>query len=216
MAPKRGHKNAHAIVRAVMKQRGVTYRELAVRIGEPNTEKLSVAVRCTSGFGPKTIELRRRIAEALDLIPEDVWEKAHLEPRPTKDTIGYSKVVGRSRLTEEEWKGLRSSEKIRSILSDMDMTFRTYAEFLKVPYSSMTNAVYGNSNNEMRRRIADDLKVSVEEIWPELYTLVKNKVPLAEALSSEGGAGLRAFFGFGDLRNCAKIAPAAGTAEQAR
>lgn len=205
MAPKQGLKNAHSIVRAVMKQRGITYRELAARIGEPNTEKLSVAVRCTSGFGRKTIELRKRIAEELDLIPEDVWEKAHLELRPTRHTIGYSKVVGRSRLKEEEWKGLRSSEKIRSILADMDMTFRSFAEYLKVPYSSMTNAVYGNSNNAMRRRIADDLKINVEEIWPELYTTLEKKVPLA-ALSDEEGSGLKAFLGFGAMVNCAKVA----------
>jgi lambda repressor-like predicted transcriptional regulator len=212
MTPTPNLKSGHEIIRAAMEARGLTYQQIATDIGEKNQEKLSVAVRGSSGRGRKSIELRRKIAEYLSLDPADVWDKVYLEVRPIKGRTGYKKVKRTFQWTPEEWAAITPSERLRSILADMDMTLVTLAKVLKVPYTSLTNAVYGEENEALRARIAEFIERPAEDIWPEIYHKQESGVQLRKALA--GNAGLKLFLGFGNMTGSGDARGWGGHAEQ--
>ena len=190
-------KSGHEIIRAAMEARGLTYQQIAVEIGEKNQEKLSVAVRGSSGRGRQSVELRRKVAEFLSLDPAEVWDEVYLQVRSRKGTGGYSKVKRSFQWTPEEWAAITPSERLRSILADMDMTLVSLAKVLKVHYSSLTNAVYGEENEALRARIAEFIERPAEEIWPDLHRKPQSGVPLRKAMA--GNPGLKLFLGFGNM-----------------
>ncbi len=190
-------KRPSEVIRAALKQHGLTLRALGEQLGE-RPEKLSVAVKCTNGVGPKAIELRKKVAEVLGLDPYEVWDPVFMTPK-IRQKGGYSKLKRRMEMSEDEFEALSPKDKVRSILADFDTNVRELAELLDIPYSTLTSAIYGNFNDDARKRVAEYLRVPPEDIWPDLYARydLKLKVPFKELLSKN--PDLKTLHGFGDF-----------------
>lgn len=184
------------VIKNLLRQDGLKLRDLAEELGE-SASKLSVAIRCTSGVGPKPIELRKKIAKFFDLDPYEIWDASFLTPKK-KEKGGNKSVKRRIEYTEEEWTDLAPKDKVRSILVEFDMTMQDLSSILKIPYSTMTAAVYGNYNSAAREKIAEYLKTPAENLWPELHDKTPSKVNLTTLLKKR--PDLRTLHGFGNMR----------------
>ena len=204
MAPKakQESQSANEIIRTAMRERGLTYKDVADQLGEKYPDKLAVAVRCSSGLGRRSIELRKRIAELLSLKPDDVWDEVHLTIRARKPTAGFSKAKFSWQWTDEEWATIPSRERIRSLLADIDLKLTDVAKILNIPYGTLTNAIYGKSTDDVRRRVAEVVERPIEMIWPDIYNQPASKVSLRKAIAVN--PGLTMFLGFGDMTRSVK------------
>lgn len=192
-------KQSHEIVREAMKRQGIDYATIAQRIGEARVDKLSVAVRCTTGVGPRAIEIRKKIAHALNLDPEKVWDKIYLQERP-REAGGYSKAKPANTIPEAEWEKMAPSARVRSLLRQNDMTIQHLADMFGVTYRVMTNNIYGaTASHEIRKEVAKLFGRKPAEIWDSLYgqSVVTTQKSLAEVLSED--PTFETFLGFGDL-----------------
>lgn len=193
-------KQPHETIREAMKKQGVDYAAIAQRIGEPRVDKLSVAVRCTTGVGPRAIEIRKKIAHALNLDPEKVWDKVYLQERP-REAGGYSKAKPANLISADEWAEMQPSARVRSLLRQHDMTIQQLAEMFNVTYRVMTNNIYGATvSHEIRKEVAKLLEREPAEIWDNLYGKLADdntKKSLDEVLSED--PDFQTFLGFGDL-----------------
>ncbi|WP_299749938.1 hypothetical protein [uncultured Tateyamaria sp.] len=187
---------AEDVIKAKLKQNGIKLLHLAEQLGE-NPSKLSLAIRCTNGVGPKPIERRKKIAKCFELDPYDVWDASWLTPNKKKKG-GNQRVKRRIEYSEGDWSELSPKDKVRSVLAEYDMTMRDLSKILEIPYSTLTAAVYGNDNVSVRKKIAEYLAMPVELLWPDLHHEPKEKVNL-EALLKER-PDLRKLYGFGDMR----------------
>lgn len=199
MAPNSPGKPAAEIIREAMKAKQIDQREMAERIGE-RADKLSIAIRCSSGSGPRSIEIRRKIAAFLALNPEEIWEEVYLTPRKVAPSQGVKLTVKRaSDVSEDEWTQMDPAKRVRSLLRELNIDLATLAEALDVSYRVLTNNIYGATvNNVLRPKIAEFLGVSPSRIWDDLYVPegARDKRPLGQALRDD--KGLKAFHGFGD------------------
>lgn len=192
-------KQPHEIIREAMKREGIDYATIAQRIGEARVDKLSVAVRCTTGVGPRAIEIRKKVAHALNLDPEKVWDKIYLQER-TREASGYSKAKPADLISGEEWAAMTPSARVRSLLRQHDMTIQHLAEMYGVTYRVMTNNIYGATvNHEIRKDVAKQFGRDPAEIWDNLYgkTAEVSEQSLSEVLAEN--PNFETFLGFGDL-----------------
>lgn len=191
-------KQPHEIIREAMKQKRLNFETIAQLIGEPRTDKLSVAVRCTSGVGPRSIEIRKKIAHALNLDPEKVWDPVYLQVRP-RGAGGGTRVKPAYAISKKEWAEMAPSARVRALLRMNDMKLHDLAEILGISYRILTNHIYGTTaNHEIRLKVAEMFKRDPSEIWDELYTKgeVKASKTLEEVLEEDPNHSV--FFGLGD------------------
>jgi len=192
-------KKAHEIIRAAMKERGLDFTAMAALIDEPRVDKLSVAVRCSSGTGQRAIEIRRKIARALDLEPENVWDKVYLEQRKVERT-GYKKAKFARDIKPAEWATLSPAERVRALAAERDLSLVHLAEHFGLPYKNFTNHIYGTlTNHEVRLAVADFFKIHPSKIWDKKYAAPEKSatVPLEDQITAN--PELEVWLGFGDL-----------------
>lgn len=177
MAVKRTSVESYEIIRRTMRKQNLTYNDIAHQIGE-RPDKLSIAVKCTSGVGPKAIALRAKISAFLNLDPSDVWDAAFMTSRSYGErTGGKIALQPASELTAQEWDLLTPSERVRALLLDNQTTLAAMAEALGLNYKTMTKAIYGISiGDETRQLVASFLKVETATIWPDLYGVAPEKI----------------------------------------
>ncbi len=187
---------AEEVIKAMLKLNGLKLRDLAEHLGE-NPSRLSVAIRCTNGVGPRPIERRKKIAKFFDLDPYEVWDASLLTSKE-KPKSGNWSVRRRIEYSEKAWTELPPKDKVRSILAEHNMTMRDLSSNLEIPYSTMTGAIYGNYNSSAREKIAEYLKIPVDLLWPDLHHIPTEKVKLKALLKKR--PDLRALHGFGDMR----------------
>ena len=170
MAVKRTSVESYEIIRRAMRQQNLTYNDIAHQIGA-RPDKLSIAVKCTSGVGPKAIKLREKIAMFLALDANEVWDAAFMNPRSYDErTGGKVAVQAASELTTAEWGLLTPSERVRALLLNKKMTMIDMAAALSLNYKTMTKAIYGLAvGDEIRQSVAAFLSVEPVSIWPNLY-----------------------------------------------
>lgn len=187
---------AHLIIKNALRQNGQKLMEVAKKLGEPPS-KVSLAIRGTSGVGAKPIEIRKKVAEFLGLDPYEVWDASFLTPKP-RQKGGNRRVKRRMEYAKDDWAALAPKDKVRSILSEYDMTFQDLSSVLDTPYSTLTSAIYGNFNTGVRLKVAEYLGVSAETIWPELHSTPAKSVDFEAQLRLR--PDLRKMHGFGDMR----------------
>ena len=187
---------AAEVIKSLLKQNGLKLIDLANQLGE-SPAKLSLAIRCTNGITPTSIEMRKKIAKFFYLDPYKVWDAVFLTPKERKKGV-KRKLKRRIECSEEEWSKLLPNDKVRSILAESNLTLRDLSSILEMPYSSMTWAIYGNYNSPARKKIAEYLKMPVELLWPDLHHIPKEKVKLEALLKKR--SDLRTLYGFGDMR----------------
>ncbi|MFG5384457.1 hypothetical protein [Yoonia sp. R2-816] len=187
---------AHAIIKNALRQNGLKLFEVAENLGE-SPSKVSLAIHCTSGVGPKPIETRKKIARFLGLDPYEVWDASFLTPKP-RQKGGNRKVKRRMEYTKDDWAALVPKDKVRSILAEFDTTVQDLSSILDIPYSTLTSAIYGNFNSDARLKIAEHLAVAPEKIWPELHSTPVSSVDFEAQLRLR--PDLRKMYGFGDMR----------------
>lgn len=176
MAVKRTSVESYEIIRRTMRKQNLTYNDIAHQIGE-RPDKLSIAVKCTSGVGPKAIALRAKISAFLNLDPSDVWDAAFMTSRSYEErTGGKIALQPASELTAKKWDLLTPSERVRALLLDNQTNMVGMAEALGLNYKTMTKAIYGLSvGDETRQLVANFLKVEAATIWPDLYGVAPEK-----------------------------------------
>jgi len=182
-----------------MKRQNLDYAGIAERIGEKRTDKLSVAVRCTNGVGRRAIEIRIKIAAALGLDPEQVWDKIYLQQRP-RGHAGYSKVQPANTISENDWRKMAPSARVRALLVENELNIQQLSEMYGVTYRVMTNNIYGNTaSHDLRLKIAKQFNRAPEDIWDNIYGSEdpRKNGPISKALAKQ--PQLAAFLGFGDL-----------------
>ncbi|WP_299083429.1 helix-turn-helix transcriptional regulator [uncultured Ruegeria sp.] len=187
---------AAKVIKTLLKQNDLKLLDLAKQLGE-SPSKLSLAIRCTNGVTPKSIEMRKKIAKFFDLDPYEVWDAVFLTPKERKKGV-TRKLKRRFEYSEKEWSELLPNDKVRSILAEFDMTIRDLSSILEIPYSSVTAAIYGNYNSPAREQIAEYLKMPVELLWPDLHHIPPEKVNLEALLRKR--PDLRTLYGFGNMR----------------
>ncbi|RWR30435.1 hypothetical protein D2T29_12240 [Sinirhodobacter populi] len=193
-------RSAQAMIKDALKSRGLTYQQLAERIGEP-ADKLPVAVRCSSGVGARSIEIRRKVAIALGLKPEDVWNKAYLTPRIGGARSGKEVIPPASTFSSAEWKALQPRERVRAKLADLGSDLKAMAAEIGMSYSTMTNAIYQENrakNSERRAIIAEFLKCEPNDIWPDDSGQSPQDYASLDDVIKERPE-LMPLFGFGDM-----------------
>lgn len=97
----------HEIIRAAMKQRDLDFSELAEAINEKRPDKVSLAVRCTTGNHRRSIEIRKKVAQALDLDPAQVWDEVYLKESQNKSKVATTLSSLRTRSPKESGKQCR-------------------------------------------------------------------------------------------------------------
>ena len=190
----------HEIVREAMKRQDLTLRLIATRLGE-RPDKLSIAVRGTSGVSRRSIELRHKVAELLSLDPYKVWDKDMMTVRSPTANNKKKKVTPVSELSEEQWNVMSGRERVRAMLTERKMTLRSLGEKLdNMPFSTVTKAIYGYPYEEARKKIAAFFMKEPHEIWPDLYSaqLAEDDPPRPESVD-DLSPGLKTFLGFGNM-----------------
>jgi len=189
----------HEIIRAAMKQRDLDFSELAEAINEKRPDKVSLAVRCTTGNHRRSIEIRKKVAQALDLDPAQVWDEVYLKESQNKKQGGNHPIKPANKISKREWKTMSPASRVRALAAQKNITLEEIGKKFGVSYKSVTNHIYGiTAKHEIRLGIAKLFAKKPEEIWPDLYSSLPDE-DLDFNEIAEKDPVLRAFWGFGDL-----------------
>lgn len=199
-SPENTQNPAYMIIREAMRNEGVTYADLAKRIGE-RKEKLSMAVRCSNGVGPRAIAIRRKIAKALMLDPKKVWDAIYLRERPPASKRGFRPVKPFSEATGAEWEAMSPRERIRSLLADQESDLTSLAKSMDINYRVLTNSLYRDTVSDDRKEaIAQYLGCRTSDIWN--MSFIDHNSQNTKSLEAVLAANptMTMFFGFGCLK----------------
>lgn len=186
---------AEAIIAEAMRAKGLTYQTIGERVDEAH-ERLRMTVRCRTGVGRRAIEIRRKVAEALDLVPEDVWDPMYLTETDHRTRVGNVAVKAFSDVSEEEWAAMMPRERARSILAERRMSVMELSQEMGVGHRFVFNTLHRpHAKPEAQERLAAALGCEVDDIWGSADpTEGKALKTLLEDYPES-----RAFFGFGDM-----------------
>lgn len=199
MSSKHSLEDSIRIIREAMEQRGLSYQKIGDEIDEP-ANKLSVAVRCSSGSTQRAIERRVRVAEALGLDPYQVWDEVYLTRIERIREKGYKYGVKPfSKLSEGEWDELPPRMRVRALLKEHKLSLQDLAARVGVTYRQLTAAIYGHKEaDDIRKKISEELHHPHSDLWPDIYGSKKDeRQPLVERAANS--SDMDKFFGFGDL-----------------
>lgn len=177
---------------------GMNMIDLSSQVGaSPN--QVSIAIRCAGGVGPGAVELRKKIAETLQLDASQVWDEQFMTVPETMERNGYAPVKPKSELTDEEWGELSPSERVRALLVEHSMTIKDLAEEMEISYRKLTNSIYGKTaSNDVRRKVARSLEIEPWKIWPEHFVDPEDDITgsINDRLKDDPEA-MASFLGFG-------------------
>lgn len=150
---------AHARVKKLLSERGITFTQIAEDIGVEITALLRASA-CQTSVTKSTVKYRQAIAKAIGVPAGSIWPAKYLDApdRVTRNTAKKTPDVDTKR-------------RVLAALGDLGLTILAMSQRYDIPASSLNMAISGMGRQDhIRRMVADIIRIPERELWPEIFS----------------------------------------------